>query len=310
MKNRDAYVLTDSVIKNSSAAWDVFLNKFDITWATDSRWNSNGKDLTITPIELSQPGSDIVDDGSIKYSYNNEWFRSDDFTDQHPEKNHILFAGCSETEGIASPLEEVWSKMLHTQLKNNSIDVGGFYSIARAGYGWQKIITNFMIYVEKYGFPTHLFVLLPNLSRGYRWREEASAWFYIQKFPFKGQVPAEEEGFFQNNTTPEDHKQFFIDFSVSWQLFEKYCESNGVKLLCSTWDFPEAYNIERFNHLKSFFSIPEENEIENFIRSKRPDGKLLEGDLRRRDGHSGRIQHEYWLEKFSNEIDKRGLFND
>jgi hypothetical protein len=309
MKDKQDYTITDSVIKNSSATWDVLLNKFDITWALDYEWKGLGRELTVTPIEQQQPGS-FIDDGSIKYSYNNEWFRSDDFTTDHPEKYHVLFAGCSETEGIASPLEEVWSKMLHKNLIDRSIDVGGFYSIARAGYGWQKIITNFMRYVEKYGFPTHLFVFLPNLSRGYRWKDEDSAWFYIQKFPLRAQVPKEEENFFQNNTSYEDHKQFFIDFSVSWQLFENYCESNGVKLLCSSWDYSEGPNIERFGHLKSFFPIHEEQEIQAFIRSKRPDGKLLDGDLRRRDGHSGKLYHQYWLEKFDNEISRRELFND
>jgi hypothetical protein len=309
MKNKNDYVITKSVIDNSSAAWDVFLNKFDITWATDSRWKDGSKELTVTPIEQGQ-GADFVDDGSIKYSYNNEWFRSDDFTTNHPEKHHLLFAGCSETEGIASPVDEVWSKMLHNDLKNNGLDVGGFYSIARAGYGWQKIITNFMIYVEKYGFPTHLFVLLPNLGRGYRWKDDESAWFYIQKFPFKGPVAEKEETFFQNNTTPEDHKQFFIDFSVGWQLFEKYCESNGVKLLCSIWDYLDGENLERFKHLKSFFLIREDHEIEDFTAEMRPNGKLLDGDLRRRDGHSGRIYHQYWLSKFQDEMKKRGILND
>lgn len=309
MKNREEYIITNSVLNNSSATWDVFLNKFDITWATDPKWTKNGKELTVTPIEQGQPGS-FVDDGTIKYSYNNEWFRSDDFTANHPEKYHVLFAGCSETEGIASPLEEVWSKMLHKDLVDRSIDVGGFYSIARAGYGWQKIITNFMIYVEKYGFPTHLFVLLPNLGRLYSWKKDDSAWFYTQKFPFKGPVSSREETFFNSNTNPEEHKQFFIDFSVSWQLFEKYCKSNGVELLCSTWDYPEGENLERFHHLKSFFLIKEEGEIEDFTASLRPDGKLLKGDLRRRDGHSGKIYHQYWLQKFQDEMSRRGILND
>lgn len=301
--NKKEFFLTDDVINHSTATWDLFLNRFDITWAIDN----HPKELTITPVETAG-GRTIHDDGSIKYKYNNEWFRSDDFTRDHDEKFHVLFGGCSETEGIASPLEEVWSKMLHTELSQTH-DVGKFFSIARAGYGWQKIIINFMIYVERYGFPTHFFVLLPNNGRVFKWKKDSNAWFYVQNFPFRGPMPKKDESFFHMNTTAEDHKKFFMDFAIGWKMFEKYCESNGVKLLCSTWDSPDGLNIRKMNFLKSFFYIDDDG-FEDFIKEKRSNGKLLDGDLRRRDGHSGKLQHDYWLQQFQNEIERRGLFND
>jgi hypothetical protein len=303
------YMIDPEKIGASTAVEDVFNNKFDITWAFDDRHNKS-KTMTMSIIESSQ-GS-LPDDGSVVYNYNNEWFRSDDFSADHKSEFHVLFAGCSETEGIASPLDEVWSKMLHSELSTIK-DVGGFYSIARSGFGWQKVITNFMIYVEKYGFPTHFFVLLPNLGRVFQWNEDIESWQYVQRIPFRGLIPKEEETLFMKNTSPEEHKQFFIDFSVSWKLFEKFCKANGVKLLTSTWDEPEGINILQMNsnnYLESFFHIPEAKDLENFIIKERPNGKMLPGDLTRRDGHSGRLKHLWWLSKFKEEIKRRNLFND
>lgn len=304
--NQKDFILTENVLSNSTAVWDVFLDKFDITWAFGHEWENSNKELTITPVEQLQNVKH--DDGSIKYKYNNEWFRSDDFTNIHNSKYHVLFGGCSETEGIASPIEEVWSKMLYEDLKNK-YDIDGFYSIARSGFGWQKVILNFMIYVEKYGFPTHFFILLPNLGRFFKWDEEQETWRYVQKAPPTEVIPPKDRNFFNDVTTPLDHKGFLINFLVSWKLFEKYCEANNVKLLCSTWDYLEGQNIDRVITLKSFFRMSS-SEVQDYIQSVRPDGKLNPGDLKRRDGHSGKLIHEYWLKSFEEEIESRGLFDD
>jgi hypothetical protein len=304
-----AYVIDPDRIVASTAVNDVFSKEFDITWAFDDRYNKN-KTITMNVVENLQDPS--LDDGSVVYEYNNEWFRSDDFSANRDSKFHVLFAGCSESEGIASPLDEVWTKMLHSNLATKN-DVGEFYSIARSGFGWQKVITNFMIYVEKYGFPTHFFVLLPNLGRVFQWNENIRSWQYVQRVPFRATIPKEEETLFMKNTSPEEHKQFFIDFSVSWKLFENFCKTNGVKLLTSTWDELEGDNINNMNsndYLKSFFHIPEAGDLESFIIEQRPNGKMLPGDLTRRDGHSGRLKHLWWLSKFEEEIERRGLFND
>jgi len=44
----------------------------------------------------------------------------------------------------------------------------------------------------------------------------------------------------------------------------------------------------------------------DFIREKRPDGKIEKFDLNRRDGHAGTLVNEYWAAKFQKEIEKRG----
>ena len=60
-------------------------------------------------------GEKPIDDGSVEYKYNSEGFRSDNFTNMHNGK-HLLFSGCSEGEGIASPLNTMWNKIVYDRL--------------------------------------------------------------------------------------------------------------------------------------------------------------------------------------------------
>ena len=310
MSNRKTndYEITKRVVYNSSATYDIFLNEFDITWATHPQYKDSDRVLTVTPIELMQPDF-AGDDGSITYRYNNEWFRSDDFTDVHNEKYHVLFGGCSETEGIASPLEEVWTKMLYNDLKLKH-DIGGFYSIAKAGFGWQKVISSFMIYVKKYGFPTHFFVMLPNAGRFFDWKDEIGAWFYMQRFPLSSSMQSRDDEFAERSSDKIEHKRFLIDFIAGWKLFVEYCNSNNVKLIWSTWDYGDNQNFLLFNEPGKYLSINDNEYSQDFILQQRPDGKLLDGDLSRRDGHSGRLKHLFWKTHFEQEINRLELFND
>ena len=263
---------------------DVFYNSFDITWAKRSPEESpTPRVFTKLPIEAAE------DDGSVTYTYNSDFFRCDEFTKDHDNKKHILFAGCSQTEGVGAPLETIWPKVLLSGLNSNA----SFFSIAKAGYGWQKIITNFMIYVDKYGAPDYLFALLPNLGRFFIW--EDNQYKYIQRYPngktIKNKNKAPDGVFVEQEFTNQEHKRCFIDFSISWKLFEKYCESIGTKILWSSWDLNENNNYRLANISNNYIHL-QESELLGYIADQRPDGKLNEYDLYRRDGHSGILVNE------------------
>lgn len=275
---------------NEGNVKDIFFNDFDITWMQGP--DKPRRDYSILPIENAK------DDGEVSYFYNEDFFRCDNFKKEH-NGNHILFAGCSNTEGVGSPLETVWSKMLYNELATK-YKMDGFYSIARSGYGWQKIISNFMIYTQKYGFPSHLFVLLPNITRFYIWENETRGWQYVQRYP-------EDK---RNHVTENEYFEKFIDFIISWRLFEKYCEDNNVKLIWSTWFEIDEHNLKIANQSRSFFDMDKNGFLTNFVKVKRPDLKMGKHDLSRRDGHDGILWHEYWLEKFQKEIETRGFLND
>lgn len=304
-KVREGCIVRPSAMEVSWAARDVFLKQFDITWAANGNIE---KTLTFNPVEAANPDRDVIDDGTVIYNYNNEWFRCDDFTNEKTNKYHIVFSGCSETEGIGGNLDTVWTKMVHSSLKEK-YDVGNFYSLAKAGNGWQKIISNFMIYREKYGTPTHLFVLMSNIDRMFAWHKEDRCWRYHQKFPVFAGIP-DEPGMEHMIATEEEHMKMLVDFTLGWNLFEEYCKAIGTKLLWSSWDAPENINLTAFNQHNNFFEIKFEQEFYDYIMKKRPDGKLESDDIDRRDGHSGKLQHMYWRDKFMDEIEKRGLFDD
>lgn len=165
-----------------------------------------------------------------------------------------------------------------------------------------------MIYVEKYGAPTHLFVLMSNLDRMFEWDLEKKTWIYRQKFPVFAGIPVEEQ-YLDMVATPKEHMKSLIDFTVSWKLFEQYCKSIGTKLLWSTWDFVEANNLSIFDQHENFFGV-DGNEFYEYVLEVTSSGKLAKDDIERRDGHSGVLFHKFWKRKFEEEIERRGLLND
>lgn len=285
---------------------DVFYNKFDKTWGNMP--SAQGiTHWTKLPIEIAD------DDGTVEYDYNNEFFRSHDFITDHSSEKHILFAGCSQTEGVGAPLETVWSKVLLNSINADNNSNYGFYSIAKSGYGWQKVISTYMLYIEKYGVPEFLFVLLPNLGRFYEWDEENNKYVYVQRYPNGGGVSTDQLDeskvpswlFIEKPFTLKEHRKCFVDFVISWKMFEKYAEAMGTKLIWGSWDYEENKNYKLANFSKNYIDITPEGLL-NFIETQRPNGKMEKFDLSRRDGHAGTLVNEYWASVFKSEINNRG----
>jgi hypothetical protein len=282
---------------------NLFQDDFDRTWM---RWEQEGNYSREISLGIGEPQE--VDDGTVLYSYNNEGFRSEDFSETH-NGAHILFAGCSQTEGIGSPINTVWSKMLHEELSHKN-KLSNYFSIARSGYGWQKIILNFIKYAEKYEYPDYLFVLLPNVGRLWEWDPEANRWWYIQRYP-NGQgledLLDKKNYFSEKPLSVEEHRKLFIDFVAGWKIFERLCEDNGVKLLWASWDQEENKNYLSSGFSKNYIHLSNE-EFLQFIEKERPDGKIQEHDMKRRDGHDGILFHNYWLSKFIERIKAEKFF--
>ena len=309
MNNNDKYkefYFNPDRLRDSTSVWDIFWDEFDITWAQSKEY-SKSKHFTVNPAE-SQQAFGTIDDGEVTYDYNNDWFRSDEFTVDHPEKYHIVFSGCSETEGVGSPLDTVWSKMLHTELKEK-YDIGGYYNLAKSGNGWHKVVSSLMVYIKKYGKPTHLFVLLPNIARNFVWEDERETWTYQQKLNFSSNKKHLPESMVNQITTLDEYRNAFIQFSLTWKLFEAFCNASNIKLICSSWNYEENLNLEFQNHIPSYFPL-HRPDFDEYAKIKRPDGKFKDKDLRRRDNHSGILYHEWWKDAFMDEIKKRGLFDD
>ena len=286
---------------------DITTDRFDITWMNWPQYR-NEKHFTLLPIENSE------DDGTVTYDFNSTGFRCDDFALDHEKGKHILFGGCSQTEGVGGQLDTVWSKMIYNKLKENNL-ADGFYSLARAGYGWQKIISSFLIYSKKYGYPDYFFVLLPNVGRFFEWDFNLKTWIYIQRYPGNHQEGEKKENIAKLNDiderplTLEEHRRCLVDFFLGWRMLIELCNINNTKLLWSTWEYEQFYHYDMFDHSNTMITLSDEDLMKH-IELKRPDGKTNKDDLFRRDGHYGVLQHDYWYNSFMKEINNRGWFND
>jgi hypothetical protein len=199
--------------------------------------------------------------------------------------------------------------MLHKELSKDN-DVDGFYSIARSGFGWQKIISNFMVYCSKYGKPDYLFVMVPDLCRFFEWHEERSAWVYLQRITGDDAWAKDKAGdpIFYQQATEKEYRKAIIDFKISWDLFEKYCESIGTNILWGTWEYEDSVVYKDLVKSPNYIDFSYDGFL-SYASSNRQNAKMLPNDLFRRDGHSGVLHHEYWLDGFKKEIAKREWFN-
>lgn len=234
------------------------------------------------------------EDWEVSYSFNNELFRSDHFIKNH-EGLHILFGGCSNTEGVGSNIEDNWSYRLYKDISKQT-KTSGFFSVAKGGYGWHQILTNFKVYVEKYGAPDYYFVLHPNMLRYYDWQEETKDWKYIQR---NGGDAHDQELYLE-------YRNKFPDWAAALAIFTGYCESVGTKFLWTTWAAEQNQNIKNSKFFESTFFETKKVDRE-WISTVRPDGNIAKDDVNFRDGHPGRIAHELWCESFKNELIKRNL---
>ena len=185
----------------------------------------------------------------------------------------------------------------------------GYYNLGKSGNGWQKIISSFLVYIKKYGKPTHLFVMLPNVARDYVWSDERQTWNYQQKISFSTDKKHLPKDMHDQVTNIDEYRRSFINFTLAWKLFEAFCEASNIKLLCSTWNYEEVDNLKFHGHIPSYFPL-DRPVFDQYAKEKRPSGKFKDKDLRRRDNHSGILFHEWWKDFFIFQINERGLFDD
>jgi hypothetical protein len=238
--------------------------------------------LTMHPKEIfmfDMMDKEPIDDGSVEYKYNNDGFRSDNFIDVHTKK-HLLFSGCSEGEGIASPLDTMWNKIVYDGLNTNN-EYSGFFNVAIDNFGFHKVVFNIINYISKYGKPEEIILLMPDICRLNQWDSESKNYQQIWANPNSLNTEADQEKFMNA----------IIDFVPFMKLFESYCDSNDIKLTWSTWSSLEGKIFSIINTFKHFFeidySIPTMVDQSNQIR---------------RDGHQGAYYHDLWAQNFLKRI--------
>lgn len=289
------HYLMSNILKNEIAESLFFNNLEKIERAESERFVHRAENI----IKKDQTNKDV------EYLYNSFGFRSDEFKKDH-EKEHILFAGCSETEGVGGNLDSAWSHMLYSKILKE-VELSGFFNIGRAGWGYDRIISNIMSYIDSYGKPDKIFILFPNIGRFYNWEIDQSK--YLEVFGYASSIPpevSEEERKTYPETkkdlSPVDHRKLFISFTMILKTFEEYCSSSGIELFWSTWNNYDSKNLEKVNTFKRYIPM----DCTDFYKEK--EDYLLKISKERkdwgskRDGHAGYLLHLSWCEKFYSQI--------
>jgi hypothetical protein len=300
-------------LNSESCFLDLIYDKFDLAQFTGSHGE---KTLYKAISELSVKENDK----SVQYNYSDNFFRSDNFTTTH-DGLHILFSGCSESEGVGDNIENAWTNILYKKISSQT-QCSGFFNLSRSGWGWSRIVVNALIYFEKYGYPDFYFILLPNHLRMHKFFKDGAKndkgevvgnWKYLQYYP---------EGYYNKDrpmmdvdsglkdsseyfADEKEYKENFIQFLTSWKLFNKICKDNKVKLIFSTWDILDHQFIEQTNMFDSFITTsPKSKEFDYFVSNYYENNKKGKNDIHKRDGHQGILFHNFWATQFYNEYKK------
>jgi hypothetical protein len=212
----------------------------------------------------------------INLEFNSLRFRSDEFKEKH-NSTHILFTGCSVTEGDALNQINTWPKILYEKIKKEK-ECSGYFNLAMIGTSLCEEIFNLFKYFKKYGNPNIIFFCMPDALRFY----------YQDKFGNLFHAVYDQEDF------------NYIEF-ISYQYYlmlDQYCKSNNIQLYSFTWvtESQKRKSIEKIllNNFDSFYKI-NEKERDDFIFNYIEENPEKENiSLAKDDKHFGIGYHEYW----------------
>ena len=227
-----------------------------------------------------------------KEIYHNEFnsnnFRCDEFIKNHNGK-HILFMGCSETQGCNDGLDDTWSYILYKKISSLE-KTSGYFNIALCGSSIFLQISIFLNYIEKFGIPDEIYFLTPGTDR--------NLIFVNDKIDHRSFFSEEYE-------TTEKLTNSFISSIMYLKMFESICKILNIKMIWSTWSSFEEDFFSRFPFM-NFFSLELKNihnEIPKYVMKHFDENDSMNNNLFKSDkGHRGKAFHKGWAEIFYDKI--------
>ena len=96
----------------------------------------------------------------------------------------------------------------------------------------------------------------------------------------------------------KDYAKSLIDFKISWNLFEEFCQTNGIKMLWSTWDELDNNNFKTFGFSENYIELADQEKMQNYFKDYLKNNELKDDDMNRRDDHYGTLYNRYWSDNF------------
>lgn len=188
---------------------------------------------------------------SNNYSLNSHGVRCDEFYKLQKD-NHILFAGCEYTLPIGHDIEEAWSYSVYKYYLGAT---GTFRSLSYPGADPQKIVSNIIKYVELYGSPSKLFVLMPEVIRQYGYWPEGKVYKPKMYRQLKSEDGVEHNSMAEPNNV--SLQLLALNYVRSIRMLESYCALAGIELFWTTWDKDTSDLLTDFS-FKNFFETKED----------------------------------------------------
>src|SRR4249919_209292 len=160
-------------------------NKTDLWCPLDTIENYKRYDKEYKSLNLYKPGD-------FTYIFNNHGFRCDNF--ELSSDLNIVFLGCSVTEGIGLPVEDIWAYQLLSKIRQKTNKNISYWNLALGGTGidTQSFLLHWFSRMIKIDY---VFSLIPGLFR----REYLFNINYIQLWNIRSRNhPAVDELFSDN----------------------------------------------------------------------------------------------------------------
>ena len=187
----------------------------------------------------------------IEYKYNNFGFRCDNFEHWTKHPYRILFAGCSMTEGIGLPLDDVWPKILHKKICEHFKIQMPFWTVAVGGTGIDQMI-RYLYNVKDFLKPQIIMSYLPSKERRELAYETRWGPWTLELAEGKGTKIFLDEKLIEYQTEKniamlelilkDINSSFLFSSSMEGFKIEDYTESN---LFYQRPHIPEQYDIAR-----------------------------------------------------------------
>ncbi len=171
-------------------------------------------------------------DTDIVYKFNSQGFRTDKFDALNHSNINILVAGCSNTFGQEMPNELIWPSILKSNIENDYSSVQ-LYNLGVSGLDTQRIIRNCYKFIENYGKPEYIFLLLPPIQRVIYLNKKSKHFNTMQDPVYSRQITDMTKVFFKNKSSLPGNMASNI---LTIKNFESFCSTNNIMLSWFCWE--------------------------------------------------------------------------